>query len=132
MTLRRASWLGLALLSAACNRAYVPAKAIRPIRTIAIDTLAGTVTLPLHGGRVGDRHVWYVVTESSDQADAARRGVTWAPRMAALATSKAVQPAVETADGIVFTAGVNFKPELSLRAAPDSGFPRRSPPGIGR
>jgi hypothetical protein len=104
------------------------------VRTIAFDTVAGTVTLPLFGGRVGDTHVWYIVTESSDKADAARRGVTWAPRMAALATSRAVQPAFETADGIVFRAGVDFTPDLVVRANPDSGFPptQAKPGSVGQ
>src|SRR5262245_13547335 len=123
MTSRIRTILGAVLFASACHRGYTPAKAIHPIRKIAFDTIAGTVTLPLYGGRVGDKHVWYIVTESSDKADAARRGVTWAPRMAALATSKAVQPAFESPSGITFSAGVNFSPEWSVRATPNTGFP---------
>jgi hypothetical protein len=114
----------LAMLGvAACSRGSSSARAIHPVRAIALDTLRGTVTLPLHAGRVRDKLVWYIVTESSDRADAERRGVTWAPRMASLATSKAIQPANETAAGITFNAGVDFTPEWSVRATPDSGFP---------
>src|SRR5262245_1739820 len=108
----------LVSVALAC-RGYAPARAIHPVRAIAFDTLAGTVTLPLHQGRVGSKLVWYVVTESSDRTDAARRGVTWAPRMAALGTSKAIQPAFETANGIAFAAGVDFSPDLVVRPAPD-------------
>jgi hypothetical protein len=121
MTLRR--FLVAASLTLAC-RSYAPQQAIYPIRSLVeLDTIVGTVSLPLHSGRVGSKLVWYIVTESSDSADAQRRGVTWAPRMAALGTSTAVQPATETADGIRFMAGVDFSPEFSVRAAPDSGFP---------
>jgi hypothetical protein len=111
------------LVLASCH-AYVPRDAIYPLGSlIALDTIAGTVALPLHSGRVGSKLVWYVVTESSDKADAARRGVTWAPRMAALAGTPAAQAGTETSRGISFTAGVDFTPAFSVRANPDSGFP---------
>jgi hypothetical protein len=120
--MRRFTLLALIVIVAGC-RGYTPARAIHPIRTIVLDTLGGTVTLPLHQGSVRGKLVWYIITESSDRDDAARRGVTWAPRMAALATSRAVQPAIETRGAITFNAGVDFTPEWSVRANPDSAFP---------
>lgn len=117
-------FLSLILVLVACRGGYTPRAAIYPLRSLVeLDTIAGTVSLPLHAGRVGSKLVWYVVTESSDKADAARRGVTWAPRMAALAGTPAAQNATETAEGITFTAGVDFTPEWVVRANPDSGFP---------
>jgi hypothetical protein len=112
------------LMALVACRGYAPREAIYPLRSlIELDTLAGTVALPLHSGRVGAKLVWYIVTESSDKTDAARRGVTWAPRMAALAGTPAVQAATETRDGIAFTAGVDFTLGFSVRASSDSGFP---------
>jgi hypothetical protein len=112
--MRRFSFM--ALLAALACFGYTPPRAIHPVRTIALDTLRGTVTLPVYPGRVQGKLVWYIVTESSDSADAARRGVTWAPRMAVLGTSRAAQPAYETVGGLAYTAGI-------VRARADSGFP---------
>ncbi|MDA1080816.1 MAG: hypothetical protein O2973_03910 [Gemmatimonadetes bacterium] len=76
--------------------------------------------------------VWYIVTESSDLADARQRGVTYSPRLGALAANAAnpasgsglgTQPARESSGSLKFTAGVDFTPERVVRAALDSGFP---------
>ena len=49
----------------------------------SIDTAKGSVTLPVFKGRgPGGEAVWYVVTDSSDRADAAARGVNYAPKLA--------------------------------------------------
>jgi hypothetical protein len=118
-----ASLAAVALTTAGCGPRPAP-RAIHPVAsTIEVDTVGATVTLPVHAGRVGGRLVWHIVTESSDRADARRRGVTWAPRMAVLAGTGAVQPAWESPGGLHFTAAVDFAPEAALRAAPDSGFP---------
>lgn len=90
---------------------------------IGVDTVARTVTLPLHHGFVDRRGVWYVVTESSDSADAVRRGVTWSPRLRRLFGTKAAQHGNELDGAIHYTAGVDFTPVARLRAASDSGYP---------
>jgi hypothetical protein len=114
---------GFVVAAVAC-RGYSPRAAIYPLRSIIeLDTIAGTVALPLHAGRVGSKLVWYIVTESSDKADAELRGVTWAPRMAALAGTPAAQDGVEENSGIRFGAGVDFRPAWGVRANPDSAFP---------
>lgn len=96
----------------------------QPVRSVfAVDTIAGTVTLPVHQGWVGKRLVWYIVTESSDAADAARRGVSWAPRLAAARGTPAVQRATDSAGGMRYAAGVDFSPERIVRASPETGFP---------
>src|SRR5271156_2053549 len=47
-----------------------------------IDIAHETVTLPLYRGATRDgRTTWYIVTESSDNADAARRGVNYSNKM---------------------------------------------------
>ena len=80
---RTARTRGLAALAAGLLMA--PLLAIAPARagsdarlfldsTVAVDEVDGTITLPLHEGRHHGARVWYVVTESSDGNDAARRG----------------------------------------------------------
>jgi hypothetical protein len=90
---------------------------------ISIDTINGTVTLPMFRGRIRDNLVWYIVTESSTRADAHRRGVTWAPKLNALAGTAATQYGQLTDGMLEYTAGVDFSPSRRLRPAPDSGFP---------
>jgi hypothetical protein len=51
-----------------------------------------TVTVPLHEGRTKDGRVtWYVVSESSDQADAKRRGVNYSNKLLNAVGTAAVQ-----------------------------------------
>ena len=59
---------------------------------LRIDIEHETVTLPLHEGRTTDgRQTWYVVTESSDQADATRRGVNYSNKLLNAVGTAAVQ-----------------------------------------
>ena len=112
------------LLALAGCRSQLPSPAVYPLgRASSVDTLQQTVTLPVHHGTVRGRVVWYIVTESSDPADAKRRGVTYAPRLGALATYAGTQPATELNGVLQYPAGVDFTPERSVRPAPDSGFP---------
>ena len=92
---------------------------------MSIDTVGGFATLPLHRGTVRGRLVWYVVTESSDRADAARRGVTWAPRLRVLAMNPGAQYGHLAGDVLRYDAGVDFTPERTVVANPDSAFPPR-------
>jgi hypothetical protein len=73
---------------------------------LALDAKAGTVTLPLQRGRsAAGKDVWYVVTESSNQADARRRGVIWSRRLANALGTKAVQSARTQRGTLVFASG---------------------------
>ncbi len=78
-----------------------------------------SVTLPLFRGRAGNQTVWYIVMDSSDQADAERRGVVWAPLLARAGHVQAVQ---HSDAGLVFAAAPNFAPERRYRPGPQ-GFP---------
>lgn len=91
-----------------------------------IDTVRGFATLPVHQGLVGKQVVWYIVTESSDRADAVRRGVTWSPRLKEVAGTAASQRAHESRGMLTFDAGVDFSPQRLLMANADSGFPPAS------
>lgn len=90
---------------------------------IKIDRAANTATFPLFKGKTATgQNTWYVVTESSNRADAARRGVNYAPKLANALGTKAVQR-VTVAGGVVrFPGTVNFRPVRQVVAGP-SGFP---------
>jgi len=90
---------------------------------ISIDDAAGTAVLPLFTGvgPAGD-DVYYVVTESSDEADAAARGATYAPKLANALGTKAVQRVSADGDTVTFAGTVDFAPERSVAPGPE-GFP---------
>ena len=74
-----------------------------------IDIEHETVTLPLHEGRTTDgRALWYVVTESSDQADATRSGVNYSNKLLNAVGTAAVQKVHFHDGGLVFEGTVNF------------------------
>lgn len=89
---------------------------------IDIDTINGSVTLPLFEGRHDGATVWYVVTESSNPGDARRRGVNEARPLSNALGTQAVQRA-RSVDGVVDFAGtVDFAPERIVVPGPDQ-FP---------
>ena len=93
--------------------------------TIAVDAVDGTVTLPLYEGRHDGARVWYVVTESSDGNDAARRGVNVSSALTKALGTRAVQSA-PLHDGLLdFTGTVDFSPERVVVAGPDAFPPTR-------
>ena len=75
-----------------------------------IDITHETVTLPLHKGRTrGGQPLWYVITDSSDQADATRRGVNYSNKMLNALGTAAVQKAqYNDDDTLVFEGTVDF------------------------
>jgi hypothetical protein len=90
---------------------------------VSFDDAGGTVTLPLFKGKTAKGVAsWYVVTESSDQADATKRGVNWAPKLANAIGTKAVQKATGSGEDLTFSGTVDFAPERSVTPGPD-GFP---------
>jgi hypothetical protein len=87
--------------------------------------------LPLQQGTSGST-VYYVVTESSDKADAAARQVNYSPKLANAIGTVAVQN-VTVKNGVIdFPATVNFAPTRTLVPGP-TGFPpaKATPPAIG-
>lgn len=90
---------------------------------VAFDDAGGTVTLPLFRGKTAKgATTWYVVTESSDQADAEKRGVNWSPKLANALGTKAVQQATSVGGIVTFPGTVDFAPERLVTPGPD-GFP---------
>jgi hypothetical protein len=87
---------------------------------------------PLQKGTSGGKTVWYVVTDSSNKADALARHVNYAPKLANAIGTPGVQT-VKMVNGVVdFPATVNFSPQRVLQPGPN-GFPpaKASPPSVG-
>jgi hypothetical protein len=88
-----------------------------------IDVTHETVTLPLQMGATQDgRPIWYVVTESSDQKDAAQRGVNFSNKMLNALGTAAVQKALLDHGKLVFEGTVDFSGTRVLVPGPN-GFP---------
>ncbi len=90
--------------------------------TIALNTREGTVTLPLKKGLHDGATVWYVVTESSNEDDAERRGVNHAEKLAIALGTAAVQSARRVDGKLAFSGTVDFAPERVVVPGP-TGFP---------
>lgn len=87
---------------------------------------------PLQKGTSGGKTVWYVVTDSSNKADALTRHVNFAPKLANAIGTPGVQT-VKAVNGVIdFPATVNFSPTRELQPGPN-GFPptKASPPSVG-
>ena len=72
---------------------------------LAVDPVRNTVVLPLHKGTSQGKAVWYIVTDSSDKSDAAKRGVIFS---AVLANVGVVQNVSQTGDSIAFPSAPDF------------------------
>ncbi len=105
-----------------------------------LDEDAGTLRLPLYEGRLGTvdgPSVWYVLTDTTDAANAEALGLNHAPKLAYADTDNAVREGryERHPDGelyLVFDAGtVDFSPTHSVTpgAAPDEFPPQAVTPG---
>ena len=90
---------------------------------LKIDVEHETVTLPLHRGRTTDgRTLWFVISESSDKADAAHRRVNYSNKLLNAVGTAAVQKVHLHGDEFVFEGTVNFGLTHVLVPGPN-GFP---------
>ena len=90
---------------------------------ISLNPTAETITLPLHKGLTASgATTWYVVIDSSNKADAAKRGVNYAPRLANALGTKAVQKATLQGGLLKFAGTVNFAPKRVVVPS-KTGFP---------
>jgi hypothetical protein len=98
---------------------------------LKIDVEHETVTLPLHQGRTTDGRVtWYVVSESSNQADATQRGVNYSNKLLNAVGTPAVQKGQLGGDGeLVFEGTVNFGLTYALVPGPNGFPPTQFAPG---
>ena len=86
----------------------------------------GTQTLPLYQGQMESGElVWYVVTDTDDEANAAALGLNHSPKLTYADVGNAVRPATLEADGtLTFARGtVDFSPEHSITPGSESPFP---------
>jgi len=91
---------------------------------ISVDPEADTVTLPLHRGTAGGKPVWYIVTDSSDRADAQRRGALFAPLLARVGSlcDACLQKAGEHDGSITFPGAPDFSP-ARVYTPGNAGYP---------
>jgi hypothetical protein len=100
---------------------------------IQINKAAHTATLPLfQGSAPGFGKVWFILTDTSNLADAERLGINWAPKLANELGTPAVQHASLASGGgsshfgrhsfVKFSGGVNFSGHRALIPGP-AGFP---------
>jgi hypothetical protein len=90
---------------------------------VSVNAAAETITLPLHKGLTASgATTWYVVIDSSNKADAASRGVNYAPRLANALGTKAVQKATLQGSVLKFAGTVNFAPKRVVVPS-KTGFP---------
>jgi hypothetical protein len=87
------------------------------------------VTLPIFEGKRGSETVFYVVTESSNKDDAARRGVHFAPKLSNAKGSNAVEKVKRVNGMIEFTGSVIFTPVRSVIPGPTGFPPTEAKPG---
>jgi len=82
-----------------------------------IDHDAGTITLPLYRGQMASGEaVWYIITDTSDEANAAALGLNFSAKLSYADVGNAVRPATLNADfTVTFARGaVDFSPVHSV------------------
>lgn len=95
-----------------------------------MDLDAGTITLPLYKGFVSvDRFttepVWFILTDTTDGANAAALGLNHSPKLAYSDTANSVRTAIINDEGYIsFSSGmVDFSPVRSVTPGATSPFP---------
>ncbi len=117
--------LALGLAGATASTAAPSRPAVKSLlrSAISVDAQAETITLPLFKGRtVAGKATWYIVTDSSSRADAAHRGVNFAPRLRNTLGTRAVQKARRIGSELRFAGTVDFSPERKVVPG-NEGFP---------
>lgn len=83
-----------------------------------LDSRARTITMPLYRGEMAGNgeDVWYILTDTTDEGNAAALGLNFAPKLNYAATGRGVRNATLMRDGLlVFDAGrVDFSPERQV------------------
>lgn len=100
----------------------------------SVNLAAGTVTVPLHRGRMkSGETVWYVLLDTDDKGQADALGINYAPKLTFASVGKAVRTAhLDGSHTLVFDAGkVDFKPERKVvpGSAPNFFPPKSAEPG---
>jgi len=100
---------------------------LRLMRAGELDEDAGTMTIPLYKGQLPDgRSVWYILTDTTDEGNAAALGLLYAPKLIYAGVTGAVREArLEPNLSVTFEKGtVDFSPELRVEPGDgDKPFP---------
>jgi len=104
------------------------------LKSGTLDAEAGTITLPLYRGQLGDgRKVWYILTDTTDKANAEALGLNFSGKLNYARVGKAVRGGTLLADGsLIFDGGaVDFRPEHRVVPgdAPNFFPPKSAEPG---
>ena len=105
------------------------------LRSGALDTDAGTITLPLYEGqmREGGEKVWFILTDTTDEVNAIALGLNHAAKLEYADTCRGVRNAVQEQDAtLTFDVGtVDFSPDHSVTPgdAPNFFPPAATQPG---
>ena len=99
-----------------------------------VDTEAGTITLPLYRGQMeSGENVWYIITDTSDAANAAALGLNHSPKLTYANVGRGTRTArLEPDASLTFMQGtVDFTPERMLTPgeAPNAFPPAEFQPG---
>lgn len=99
-----------------------------------LDQRAATITLPLYRGRVrqGNQTVWYILTDTTDRANAEALGLNFSAKLFYAAVSpRSVRTATLSPDNLLeFDAGtVDFSPDHTLTPTPG---PNPFPPAVAK
>jgi hypothetical protein len=132
LALPAALLVATAIGGAATSGAAVTRSSTRSLlaSAISLNARAETITLPLLAGRTATgAPTWFVVIDSSDRADARRRGVNYAPRLKNALGTRAVQQATGKAGTVKFPGTVNFAPRRTVVPSADGFPPAKASPG---
>ena len=106
---------------------------VQLLRSGTIDFNESTITLPLYKGRVGSQTVWFVITDTTDVANADALGILPAFKLEYADIGRAVRSGRIEKDGsVTFERGtVNFDPEHRVEPGdePNPFPPSRFEPG---
>ncbi len=130
-TIVAAAWLALLLNAPAAGAQSLPRTKIALPNALSVDVAAQTVTLPLQRGRVGRQTVWYVVTDSSNAADAKSRGAIYAPLIANVGAGCAacVQHVTSSNGELSFAGAPDFTQKRVFEPGPTGFPPKAASPG---
>jgi len=104
------------------------------LKSGTMDQTAGTITLPLYRGQMRDgRKVWYILTDTTDKANADALGLNFSAKLNYARVGKGARVAtLETDESLTFESGtVDFKPERKIVPgdAPNFFPPKSAQPG---
>jgi hypothetical protein len=94
-----------------------------------VDLAANTVTLPLHKGSANGKTIWYIITDSSDAAEAKRLGILFSPLLSSAGT--AIADASGTITNLTYPGTVDFSATRVLKTGPAGGPTTAQPGSVG-